>query len=167
VTPRERRGHKHLCLHPIYTHTKVAPRVKSGVKRGLYDYSNRKPLLLRSITLNPHFCGYNLLTYSQTQGRTLEMIAHVHVILEGQVQGVGFRWFIQRTAEQLGVFGWVRNLPNGFLEFEAEAETNVLETFLASARNGPKGALVKKVTLNRSGFTVDKNPQYHSFEIIS
>ena len=46
------------------------------------------------------------------------MDVRVHIIVEGLVQGVGFRWFVQRKAESIGIKGWVRNLYDGKVEIE-------------------------------------------------
>ncbi len=46
--------------------------------------------------------------------------ARVHVLFHGRVQGVGFRWRIQKLAQQRGASGWVRNRRDGTVELEAE-----------------------------------------------
>jgi acylphosphatase len=61
----------------------------------------------------------------------------LHLIVSGRVQGVGYRYFAQRTARQLGVTGWVRNRGDGKVEGEAQAEPAVLAQFLAALREGP------------------------------
>jgi len=43
-----------------------------------------------------------------------------HIVFYGYVQGVGFRWKAKHTARRLGISGWVRNLPDGSVEMEAE-----------------------------------------------
>ena len=43
-----------------------------------------------------------------------------HIIFYGYVQGVGFRWKARSAAERYGISGWVRNLPDGSVEMEAE-----------------------------------------------
>ncbi len=60
-----------------------------------------------------------------------------HCIVEGRVQGVGFRYFTQRIAERFGICGWVRNLSDGNVEIRAEGESAALENFLNRIRNGP------------------------------
>ena len=60
----------------------------------------------------------------------------------GRVQGVGFRRFVQRCAERAGVSGWVRNLPDGAVECEAEGTQAALEVFLQQVRQGPALARV-------------------------
>ena len=60
----------------------------------------------------------------------------------GRVQGVGFRFFAQRTASRLGLPGWVRNLPDGGVEAEAQGDPNSLSAFESALRQGPRGARV-------------------------
>lgn len=69
----------------------------------------------------------------------------------GGVQGVGFRWFVQRKAQELAVPGWVRNCPDGTVLIEAEAEQQQLEQLLALVRTGPMGAEVEKVVEEKAG----------------
>ena len=57
--------------------------------------------------------------------------------LKGRVQGVGFRYFTYRSAQSLGVRGWVRNREDGDVEVHAEAETGILKEFEAKLRTGP------------------------------
>lgn len=75
------------------------------------------------------------------------MDARVHIIVEGLVQGVGFRWFVHRRAEALGVRGWVRNLYDGNVEVEAEAERAMLEEFIKEVKVGPRSAQVTNLKI--------------------
>ena len=63
-------------------------------------------------------------------------------VVGGRVQGVGFRWFTERTAARLGLAGWVRNLPDGRVEAEAQGALESLTAFESALRQGPRGALV-------------------------
>ena len=65
--------------------------------------------------------------------------------VSGQVQGVGFRWFIVREARQLGLAGWVANAPDGSVRLEAEGERPSVERLLQLARHGPPGSRVDHV----------------------
>ncbi|MGA1873437.1 MAG: acylphosphatase [Thermoplasmatota archaeon] len=67
----------------------------------------------------------------------------IHVIYEGRVQGVWFRANCQRKAVELGVVGWVRNLPDGRVESVAEGGRKELEELLRWCRNDQPHALVK------------------------
>ena len=57
-------------------------------------------------------------------------IPTLHLVITGRVQGVGFRWFIQRAAERLALAGWVRNLADGRVELEAQGEKARLDDLL-------------------------------------
>ena len=73
------------------------------------------------------------------------MEKRVEVIVEGIVQGVGFRYFAKKVAKEFGIKGYVKNLPDGRVYIVAEGDMNVLEKFLASIRRGPPLAVVKNV----------------------
>jgi acylphosphatase len=68
-----------------------------------------------------------------------------HFYVSGRVQGVGFRFFIERTANREGIHGWVRNLPDGRVEAAAEGESDSVERFEIKLRQGPSGARVDHV----------------------
>jgi Acylphosphatases len=67
------------------------------------------------------------------------------IVVSGRVQGVGFRYFVERKAQELGVAGYVRNLPNGKLEVEVEGDDVAVETLVDFCRVGPTRALVDRV----------------------
>ena len=71
----------------------------------------------------------------------IRLQARVH----GQVQGVGYRFYVRRQAAALGVRGYVRNLPDGSVEVVAEGERPVLEQLLRALERGPTGAVVERV----------------------
>jgi acylphosphatase len=66
-------------------------------------------------------------------------------VVRGRVQGVGYRYFALRAAEELGVAGFARNLPDGSVEVVAEAGEGVLGEFEARLRSGPSFASVSEV----------------------
>jgi acylphosphatase len=72
-------------------------------------------------------------------------VKRIYAEVSGRVQGVGFRYFCKSLAETLGVSGWVRNLPGGNVELEAQAGPEELEEFLRKIRQGAPGSLVKNV----------------------
>lgn len=70
----------------------------------------------------------------------------VRLLLSGRVQGVGYRWFAREQARELGVRGWVRNLPDGSVEVAASApDAAALARFVDRLRIGPRGANVASV----------------------
>jgi acylphosphatase len=77
------------------------------------------------------------------------MAKRVHALVRGRVQNVGFRDFVQRRANSLGLTGWVRNVGNGReLELEAEGSEAALDDLLASVRKGPSAAHVESVSVS-------------------
>src|SRR2546421_8024107 len=62
----------------------------------------------------------------------------LHAVVRGDVQGVGFRYFVQRKADQLGVRGWVRNNDDGTVEVVAEGERAALEQLASALEGGPR-----------------------------
>ena len=46
----------------------------------------------------------------------------IYAVVEGQVQGVGFRWFVQSLANSLHLTGWIRNMENGMVEMELQGK---------------------------------------------
>ena len=69
----------------------------------------------------------------------------MHTIIEGRVQGVGFRYFVLENAQQLGLTGWVRNSWDGSVEVTAEGERTQLEKLLATLYRGPRASFVTAV----------------------
>jgi acylphosphatase len=69
----------------------------------------------------------------------------LRVVIDGRVQGVGFRFSTQREAMALGLGGWVRNLYDGRVEAEFEGPRGTLEAMLAWCRGGPAFARVSNV----------------------
>lgn len=69
----------------------------------------------------------------------------VRVEILGDVQGVGFRFFAERRANQLGLHGWVRNRYDGAVEVEAEGRAEDLDLFLLALRQGPRSARIEDV----------------------
>ena len=65
--------------------------------------------------------------------------------IRGAVQGVGFRWFVQREAEALHLEGWVANRADGTVEVVAEGSSTALDRLAERLREGPPGAAVRAV----------------------
>ena len=72
-------------------------------------------------------------------------MATYRYVVQGRVQGVGYRYFALRLAEDLGVSGFARNLPDGSVEVVAEAAESVLGEFETQLEAGPSFARVSKV----------------------
>ena len=68
-----------------------------------------------------------------------------HLLIEGRVQGVGFRYSTSIEADALGLAGWVRNLPDGRVEVVAEGPQSAVERLVAWCRQGPRYAWVSHV----------------------
>ena len=93
----------------------------------------------------------------------MSKLSVVHVIISGKVQGIGYRWFVEKTAGDLGLNGWVKNLSNGDVEVAAEGDKEVLQEFLNSLKTGHPGACVKEIKADWSN--ADENC-FNGFEII-
>jgi acylphosphatase len=70
----------------------------------------------------------------------------VAATVSGDVQGVGFRWFIAREARHLGLAGWVANAADGSVRIEAQGDRSSVDRLLELAHVGPPGARVDRVT---------------------
>jgi acylphosphatase len=69
----------------------------------------------------------------------------LHFLIQGRVQGVGFRWYVHREASQLDLRGWVRNTEDGEVEVVASGELDELAKLRASLRRGPRGSRVDRL----------------------
>jgi acylphosphatase len=65
--------------------------------------------------------------------------------VRGRVQGVGFRWWTQRTGSALGLGGHVRNLSDGSVEVHAAGPGDALDAFERALHEGPPGSRVSSV----------------------
>jgi acylphosphatase len=72
-------------------------------------------------------------------------ITRLHAVVEGTVQGVGFRNFVQENAYRLNLTGWVRNRWDGTVEVTAEGDRQDLEKLLQALRRGPRASTVSGV----------------------
>ena len=66
-------------------------------------------------------------------------------VVRGQVQGVGYRWFVEREAAALGLDGWVANQPDGSVEVVAEGAGELLDRLVLALWEGPASAGVRAV----------------------
>lgn len=70
-----------------------------------------------------------------------------HTFVSGIVQGVGYRFATLDAANQLGVSGWVRNLPDDRVEAVFEGTKAAVEEMIHWCYEGPPGAVVKNVAV--------------------
>lgn len=75
------------------------------------------------------------------------------IIVKGRVQGVGFRAFTESIAENLGVKGYVRNLPDGTVEVVAEADKQTLDELCRKLKDGPGMAYVDELAITEKEST--------------
>jgi acylphosphatase len=66
-------------------------------------------------------------------------------LVRGRVQGVGFRWFVERQAHILGIAGWVRNNADGAVEVFAQGTREQINNLQAQLLQGPRAARVDHV----------------------
>lgn len=69
----------------------------------------------------------------------------IHLIVKGKVQGVFYRAFVKNTAEDLGITGWVKNLPDKTVEINATSSEEILKQFIDLCRQGPPRAFVENI----------------------
>lgn len=75
------------------------------------------------------------------------------LLIEGLVQGVGFRWAMVVEARRLGLRGWVRNRRDGSVEALAAGDEAAVIALIAWAKHGPAGARVDLVTVEQADAT--------------
>jgi len=80
----------------------------------------------------------------------LDEQTRVHAIVHGRVQGVSFRFFTQRTAEELRLTGWVRNRRDGTVEAVAEGPLAQIGRFVSFLHRGSPSAQVAHVDVRYS-----------------
>jgi acylphosphatase len=71
-------------------------------------------------------------------------------LVRGRVQGVGFRWFVEREAHMLGIAGWVRNNHDGSVEVLAQGTRDQLSGLHSRLREGPRAARVDAVEVSEA-----------------
>ncbi|MDF9391387.1 MULTISPECIES: acylphosphatase [Methylococcus] len=77
----------------------------------------------------------------------------VHVLVAGRVQGVWYRASAARKASELGLTGWVRNLPDGRVELVAEGDAESVDALLVWCRHGPPLARVAGLDVRETAVT--------------
>lgn len=79
-----------------------------------------------------------------------------YVLFKGRVQGVGFRFFVQREAHEYGLTGWVRNRSDNGVELEVDGSKETIQQFLESLKNNHPYAQV-------SSCMVEEKPKHKDF----
>jgi acylphosphatase len=89
------------------------------------------------------------------------MTSGAQILVEGRVQGVGYRAFVERRAARLGLVGYVMNLPDGRVRVHVEGDRGSIESLLAELAAGPRQARVERTDVRWltpsgafTGFTV-------------
>jgi acylphosphatase len=89
-------------------------------------------------------------------------LVRAHLIVKGEVQGVFYRASAREEAMRLGIFGWVRNLPDGDVEAEAEGPEESVQQFIRWCRRGPPTAVVSDVQVE----TLPHTGEFKGFGIL-
>jgi acylphosphatase len=76
-------------------------------------------------------------------------------LVHGRVQGVGFRWFVEREARMLGIAGWVRNNSDGRVEVLAQGTREQLTALRDRLQQGPRAARVDDVEESEANLSED------------
>jgi acylphosphatase len=88
-------------------------------------------------------------------------LIQLQIIVSGEVQGVGYRYFTQMKAIQFGIKGWVRNLPEGGVEIFASGTRADLDLFIEEVRRGNPFSTVDQIETHET----EKTETYKSFAI--
>ena len=89
------------------------------------------------------------------------MMIRTAVVVHGRVQGVSFRYFVNRHAQELGVTGWVRNLPDGAVEGLFEGDEAAVNALVEWCRSGPPAARVERLDVSVGAYC----GEFDSFQI--
>ncbi len=81
------------------------------------------------------------------------MNIRVSVVVHGLVQGVSFRHYTCRRAQELGVTGWVRNLPDGSVEGLFEGDASAVNALVDWCRTGPPSAVVDRIEIREEQYS--------------
>jgi acylphosphatase len=67
------------------------------------------------------------------------------LVVQGKVQGVGFRWFVRERARRLGVAGWVRNESDGTVQIVVGGPGSLVTRFIGEVKIGPPNAVIEEI----------------------
>lgn len=93
--------------------------------------------------------------------KEMEMKKRARLFISGRVQGVFYRANTQERARQLGLTGWVRNLPDGRVEAVVEGEEERIQELINWCHEGPPGARVEEVEVHWE----DYRGEFEDFQI--
>jgi acylphosphatase len=116
----------------------------------------RAPVIAVSSTALYILCYNRFVPLSQVTERV-----RARILVRGIVQGVNFRWFTQRHAAELGLEGYVRNMPDGSVEVVAQGKRGAVEQLLETLRLGPSAAVVEHVDVEWS----EPHGEFDRFEV--
>lgn len=77
----------------------------------------------------------------------MEKEINFKILVQGRVQGVGYRAFVYKTAKAFGLKGYVQNKPDGSVQIEVDGNKATIEKFVALCKTGPGWAYVEKINL--------------------
>ncbi len=83
------------------------------------------------------------------------------ITVTGKVQGVGYRYFVAKRANQIGLKGFVKNLPDGDVVLQAQGNRSDIETLIDFLKIGPKLSRVDSVIIK----WLDSTPEFSSFSV--
>jgi acylphosphatase len=84
-----------------------------------------------------------------------------HIFISGRVQGVGFRHFTRKNAENLGVTGWVKNLSDGRVEAVFQGSEEQIEELIQRCKKGPVASYVQNIEIEKNSGEED----YKNFSV--
>ena len=88
-------------------------------------------------------------------------LVSAHLLISGTVQGVGFRWFVLRKANEYNLKGYVRNLYTDEVEVEVEGNKGLIQEFVKELRIGPRSAQVTDMKIQWK----DYQGKYENFDV--
>ncbi len=89
------------------------------------------------------------------------MKKRAHLIVHGDVQGVGLRYLVRNQAKVLNITGWIINRDNGTVELVAEGEESDLKKLIEFCRHGPRYAKIEEVKVEWQ----DYKAEFHDFSV--
>ncbi len=92
---------------------------------------------------------------------------YIHILVTGRVQGVFFRAFTKKTADDCAIKGWVKNLPDSRVEAFAIGAEDKINIFLDNLRAGPPASRVDDVEVTViAPEDIKDQEQYNDFQIL-